>query len=83
MVKGYKFGRTNVVTCQDEFADPIWDPQQKYLSTSLGAIRRFWNFPHASPVGNLSANEAGNADSPALSSSAAASIKLDGIGSSP
>jgi protoheme ferro-lyase len=33
-----KFSRTNVVTCQDEFADPIWDPKKKYLSTN----RAYW-----------------------------------------
>ena len=25
--------------CQDEFADPIWDPKGKYLSTN----RAYWN----------------------------------------
>jgi len=35
----YKFGRTNVVICQDEFADPIWDPKQHYLSTN----RAYWS----------------------------------------
>ena len=39
MVKKYKFGRTNVVVCQDEFADPIWDSKEKYLSTN----RAYWN----------------------------------------
>ena len=39
MVKKYKFSKTNVVTCQDEFADPIWDPKEKYLSTN----RAYWN----------------------------------------
>jgi protoheme ferro-lyase len=39
MLKSYKFGRTNVVICQDEFADPVWDPKQKYLSTN----RAYWN----------------------------------------
>lgn len=39
LVAKYKFGRTNVVICQDEFADPIWDPKQKYLSTN----RAYWN----------------------------------------
>jgi len=38
LVAKYKFKRTNVVTCQDEFADPIWDPKQKYLSTN----RTYW-----------------------------------------
>jgi protoheme ferro-lyase len=39
LVAQYNFGRTNVVICQDEFADPIWDPKQKYLSTN----RAYWN----------------------------------------
>jgi protoheme ferro-lyase len=38
MVAKYKFGRTNVIICQDEFADPIWDPDQHYLSTN----RAYW-----------------------------------------
>ncbi len=39
VIKSYRFGRTNVVICQDEFADPIWDPEKKYLSTN----RAYWN----------------------------------------
>jgi len=39
LLKNYKFGRTNVVICQDEFADPVWDPKEKYLSTN----RAYWN----------------------------------------
>ncbi len=39
MVDSYKFKKTNVVAAQDEFADPIWDPKQKYLSTN----RAYWN----------------------------------------
>lgn len=39
LVKKYKFGRTNVVVCQDEFSDPIWDPNKKYLSTN----RAYWS----------------------------------------
>jgi len=35
----YKFSRKNMVICQDEFADHIWDPQKKYLSTN----RAYWN----------------------------------------
>jgi protoheme ferro-lyase len=38
LLKNYKFGRTNVVICQDEFSDPIWDPKEKYLSTN----RAYW-----------------------------------------
>jgi len=39
LIESYKFQQTNVVICQDEFADPIWDPKQKYLSTN----RAYWN----------------------------------------
>jgi protoheme ferro-lyase len=39
LVKTYKFGRTNMVICQDEFADPIWDPNKKYLATN----QVYWN----------------------------------------
>ena len=39
MLSSYKFSRTNVVISQDHFADPIWDPNQKYLSTN----RAYWN----------------------------------------
>ena len=39
LLKNYRFGRTNVVICQDEFADPIWDPDEHYLSTN----RAYWN----------------------------------------
>ena len=39
LLKNYKFGRTNVVVCQDEFSDPIWDPKEKYLSTN----RAYWD----------------------------------------
>ena len=38
LVKKYKFSKTDVVICQDEFSDPIWDPKQKYLSTN----RAYW-----------------------------------------
>jgi protoheme ferro-lyase len=34
LLKSYKLGRTNVVSCQDEFANPVWDPKEKYLSTN-------------------------------------------------
>lgn len=38
MVAKYNFSKTNVVITQDEFADPIWDPNKKYLSTN----RAYW-----------------------------------------
>ena len=34
LLKSYKLGRTNVVSCQDEFANPVWDPKEKYLSSN-------------------------------------------------
>jgi hypothetical protein len=34
LLKDYKFGRTDTVICQDEFACPIWDKENKYLSTN-------------------------------------------------
>ena len=39
MVKTYKFGRTNVILCQDEFASHVWDPDDNYLSTN----EAYWN----------------------------------------
>jgi len=39
LVQQYQFSRTKVITCQDEFADPIWDPKKKYLSTN----QAYWN----------------------------------------
>ena len=34
LLKNYTFGRTQTVICQDEFADPVWDKEKKYLSTN-------------------------------------------------
>ncbi len=42
MVEPYKFNRKQVILCQDEFADPIWDPDDKYLSTN----EAYWNAIH-------------------------------------
>ncbi len=39
LLERYAFNRTKAVICQDEFADPIWDPEEKYLSTN----RAYWN----------------------------------------
>ena len=39
LLKSYSFGRTNVVVCQDEFADPVWDPKEKYLSTNRAYLQ--------------------------------------------
>jgi len=34
LLNRYNFNKTNVTVCQDEFANPIWDPKEKYLSTN-------------------------------------------------
>ena len=34
LVGQYDFSRTEVVTSQDHFADPVWDPEENYLSTN-------------------------------------------------
>ena len=39
LLESYDFGRKHVVTCQDEFAGPVWNPEQKYLSTN----RAYWD----------------------------------------
>jgi hypothetical protein len=28
------FSRTEIVVCQDHFVDPVWNPEEKYLSTN-------------------------------------------------
>ena len=38
MVSKYKFSKTKVIRCQDEFADPYWNPKGKYTGTELD----FW-----------------------------------------
>ncbi len=53
VVAKYKFGRTNVVNCQDEFADPIWDPDEKYLSTNrayLNAVKDGYDYAIGLPI---------------------------------
>jgi len=39
LLKTYDFNKADVVMCQDEFADPVWDPDEHYLSTN----RAYWN----------------------------------------
>ncbi len=59
LVKTYKFGRTNVVICQDEFSDPIWDPKQKYLSTNRAywaAIKDGYDYAIGLPIEFLAEN---------------------------
>jgi len=59
LLKNYKFSRTNVVTCQDEFADPIWDPNKKYLSTNRAywtAIKEGYDYAIGVPIEFLAEN---------------------------
>jgi len=59
LVAKYKFSRTNVIICQDEFADPIWDPKQKYLSTNRAywaAIKDGYDYVIGLPIEFLSEN---------------------------
>lgn len=39
LLNTYPFGRTKVVIAQDHFGDPLWDPEDKYLSTN----HAYWN----------------------------------------
>ncbi len=53
LVGGYGFSKTMVMSCQDEFADPIRDPKDKYLSTSEAywkAIREGYDYVIGVPV---------------------------------
>jgi protoheme ferro-lyase len=59
LVAKYKFSRTNVVICQDEFSDPIWDPKQKYLSTNRAywaAIKDGYDYAIGLPIEFLAEN---------------------------
>jgi hypothetical protein len=59
MVASYKFPKTNVVNCQDEFADPIWDPKEKYLSTNRAywaAIKEGYDYAIGLPIEFISEN---------------------------
>jgi len=53
LLKSYKLGRTNVVTCQDEFANPVWDSKEKHLSTNRvyrNAIRDGYDYVISLPI---------------------------------
>ena len=54
LLKSYRmFGRTQVVTCQSEFANPVWDPKEKYLSTSRvfrNAVRDGYDYVISLPI---------------------------------
>jgi hypothetical protein len=59
LLKLYAFGKTDVVLCQDEFADPIWDPKEKYLSTNkayLNAIKEGYDYVIGLPLEFFSEN---------------------------
>lgn len=42
LLESYRFGRTKIVNAQDQFADPIWDPDNRYLSTN----QAYWDAIH-------------------------------------
>jgi hypothetical protein len=53
LLSSYAFGKTNIVVCQDEFADPVWDPKEKYLSTNrayLQAIKEGYDYVIGLPI---------------------------------
>ncbi len=53
LVNSYGFPRTTVMSCQDEFADPVRDPKDKYLSTGEAywkAINEGYDFVISLPI---------------------------------
>ena len=53
LLKSYTFSKTNVVVCQDEFADPIWDPKEEFLGTHkayLNAVREGYDAVIGLPI---------------------------------
>ena len=53
LVSGYGFSKTTVMSCQDEFADPVRDPKDKYLSTNEAywkAIREGYDYVICLPI---------------------------------
>ena len=53
LLSSYGFSKTTVMSCQDEFADPIRDPKDKYLSTSEAywkAINEGYDYAIALPL---------------------------------
>jgi protoheme ferro-lyase len=54
LLKSYQLlGRTQVVTCQEEFANPVWDPKEKYLSTNRvfrDAVRDGYDYVISLPI---------------------------------
>jgi protoheme ferro-lyase len=59
LLKAYSFGRTNVVVCQDEFSDPVWDPKEKYLSTNRAyrqAIEEGYDYVIGLPIEFIAEN---------------------------
>ena len=53
LLGGYRFPKTTVMSCQDEFADPIRDPKDKYLSTNEAywkAIKEGYDYVIGLPI---------------------------------
>lgn len=53
LLQQYSFSAKKVVLCQDEFADPIWDPKEKYLSTNrayLTAVKEGYDYVIGLPI---------------------------------
>jgi protoheme ferro-lyase len=59
LLKAYTFSKTNVVICQDEFSDPVWDPKEKYLSTNRAyrqAIKEGYDYVIGLPIEFIAEN---------------------------
>ncbi len=59
LLSGYGFNKTKVVVSQDEFANPVWDPKEKYLSTNRvnhDAVKEGYHYVIALPVEYLAEN---------------------------
>lgn len=59
LLAGYSFNKTKVVVSQDEFANPVWDPKEKYLSTNRvfrDAVKEGYHYVIALPVEYLAEN---------------------------
>lgn len=59
LLAGYSFNKTKVVVSQDEFANPVWDPKEKYLSTNRvyhDAVRDGYHYVITLPVEYLAEN---------------------------
>ncbi len=59
LLNSYPFGRTNIVISQDHFADPIWDPENRYLSTNQAywtAVNEGYDYVIGLPIEFLAEN---------------------------